>query len=270
MPRARDPLGARPLEGRRPFVADAAGRRDDLRRARLGARELPQHPRDHLRRRRHRQRGHPPGLRISRREPGLRRGVPGVLDHVHRPVARGDPPDGRQGAGASDRHAGGRSGDPGQRGGAQGLGRGARGVRSHRLPDHVQGGGRRRWSRDADRQRARRASSGLRRPVSPRPARRSARRRSTARSTSRTRATSRCRCSATATACACISASATARSSGDTRSSSRSLPRRSWPSGRATACARPRSPWPAAVNYVSAGHGRVPGRRTKATSTSSR
>ncbi len=52
---------------------------------------------------------------------------------------------------------------PGSEVALKGSRRGARGVRSHRLPDHVQGGGRRRWSRDADRQGAGRGRAGLRR-----------------------------------------------------------------------------------------------------------
>ena len=51
-----------------------------------------------------------PGLRLPRREPGLRRDLPRLRHHVHRPLARGDPAHGRQGPGARDGQAGGRAG----------------------------------------------------------------------------------------------------------------------------------------------------------------
>ena len=89
----------------------------------------------------------------------------------------------------------------------------------------------------------------------PRRPRRSVTRRSSSSPTSSAVITSRCRCWPTRTArCWCL-ASGSARSSGGTRRSSRSRPRRS-SSGRracATGCTPPRSPWPASVGYTGAG-----------------
>ena len=70
-----------------------------LHRAAGGARQLPQHPQHHLGRRHHRQRGHPSRLRTALRESRLRRdSLPRVRHHLHRSVAGGHPPHGRQGS----------------------------------------------------------------------------------------------------------------------------------------------------------------------------
>ena len=82
------------------------------------ARQLSQHRRHHLRRRAHRQRGDPSRLRLPRREPVLRRHLPGLRPHLHRPLAGGDPPHGRQGPGPRDRQAGRGAGGARQRGAA--------------------------------------------------------------------------------------------------------------------------------------------------------
>jgi acetyl-CoA carboxylase, biotin carboxylase subunit len=67
------------------------------------ARELPQHPGDHLGRDHHRRRRHPPRLRLPVRERRLRRDRRGARHHLHRPHARAHPPDGRQDRGQEDR-----------------------------------------------------------------------------------------------------------------------------------------------------------------------
>ena len=60
-------------------------------------------------------RGHPSGLRLPRRERRLRRGRRQGRHQVHRPVARGHAPHGRQGRGQGDRRQGRRAGGAGLR-----------------------------------------------------------------------------------------------------------------------------------------------------------
>ena len=54
---------------------------------------------DHRRRRDHGRRRDPSGLRLPGRERRVRRDLPALQHHVHRPHRRADPPDGRQGRG---------------------------------------------------------------------------------------------------------------------------------------------------------------------------
>ena len=115
--------------------------------------ELPQHAGDHRRGRGHRRRGDPPGLRLPVRERRLRRARREERLRVHRPDARIDPHDGRQGLGqAGD--------DQGRRALRAGLGRRAAATtrrrsssiaRDDRLPGDHQGRRRRRRPRHARR-----------------------------------------------------------------------------------------------------------------------
>ena len=157
--------------------------------------ELPQHPEHHLGRRDHRQRGDPSRLRLPGRERRLRRDLPGVRHHLHRPVARGHPAHGRQGPGARRwpsrrarrwcRAARGRSTawtrrrpSP-TRSAIRSSSRRRRAAAAAGCASCASG---RRWPAPTPRARPRRA------PPSAPPS-------STSRSSSRTRATSRCRCS---------------------------------------------------------------------------
>ena len=146
--------------------------------------------------------------------------------HLHRPVRRPHPHDGRQDPGEGDGRAARHSGRAGlARRGAR-RGRGGAHRRRDRLSGHRQGGGGRRRARHEGRRAsgrsAARALHGARRGA----ARPSATTRSISKSISAIRATSRSRCSATGRAGRCISASATARCSGDTRRSGRRRRRR--------------------------------------------
>ena len=202
------------------------------------------------------------GLRLPGRERGLRAGLPGSRPGVHRPFARGDRRDGRQGR-RQDADAGGRralhSRLPGRR---PERGAARRGGRAHRLPGDDQGqrpaaagaacGWRHRRAEFAALLRSARseAAERLRRPERDPRARRSWR-----------RATSRSRSSPTATATRSISASATARCSAATRRSSRRRRRRRWTPElreRMGATARGRGQ---GHRLRGRGHARVPARR---------
>ena len=163
VPGARHPHRDRAFDRRRALAARAGGRRVDLRGAQRRARQLSQHRRNHLRRRAHRQRGDPSRLRLPRRESVLRRHLPRLRAHLHRPLAGGDPPHGRQGPGPRHRQAGRGAGGAGQRGAAQGRGRGDRGRRRGRLSGDPEGGGRWRRARHAHRPQPDRGGPGLRR-----------------------------------------------------------------------------------------------------------
>ncbi len=141
-----------------------------------------------------------PGLRVPRRERGVRGHLRGVEDRVHRADGRSDSHDGRQGRRALRDDQGRRADHPRHAGAGRGRGRGA-GVRArHRISRHHQGGGRRRRQRHARGARSRRL-----RPLVPARAVRSAlrvrQRRRLRREVSRaTRATSSFRSSATRSA----------------------------------------------------------------------
>ena len=79
-----------------------AGRRGGVHRPGGVGPELPQHAGDHRHRRGHRRRGHPPRLRLPVGERRLRRARRAQRLRLHRPDARGDPHDGRQGHGQAD------------------------------------------------------------------------------------------------------------------------------------------------------------------------
>ena len=73
---------------------------------------VPEHLGDRLGRRDHGGRRDPPRLRLPLRERALRRDPPGLPHHLHRPVAGGDPQDGRQVARAADGGGGRRADGP--------------------------------------------------------------------------------------------------------------------------------------------------------------
>ena len=112
-------------------------------RAAAGERELPEHPVADRRRRDDRLRGGPPGLRLPRREPGLRRGLRRQRPRLRRPERGGDGAHGRQGAGEGGDARGRRAARP-RHGGRDDGRAGARGRRGGRLPGAAQGVGRRR------------------------------------------------------------------------------------------------------------------------------
>ncbi len=187
---------------------------------------LPEHRLARRGRGDHGRRRGPPGLRLPRRERPLRRDPRGRGARLDRPVAGGDPADGRQVRGEGDRRAARACRRcPARR--AAGVDRGrADPRRADRLPGPPEGrrGGRR--ARHARRPERQGAGGGVRARDPTRPSGRSATGASTSRSTSPSPGTSRSRSSATATGASSTSASASARSSGATRRSSRS--RRRW------------------------------------------
>ena len=158
------------------------------------------------------------GLRLPRRERGLRASRDRCGPDLGRAAARGDPPDGRQGGGEAHRARRRRADHSGLRRGRPERRRAHRGGERDRLSGDDQGRGRRRRARHAARRATRRV--GRRAEGRALGGRACVRRRTAAAGTrARTaRAISRCRCSPTSTAMSCISASATARCSGGTRS----------------------------------------------------
>ncbi len=215
-------------------------------------RQLSQPSPDHRRRGGRRRPGDPSGLRVSQREPRLRRFVPDERIRIHRPAPRRHPQDGPEDRGQTDR-----------RRGAGGLRAGLRRRRlqrcpgdaprpGDRLPDPHQGGRRRRRQGHADLpgrghldvalQTARNEAEAAFKNSSvyiekfiDRPA------------------TSRSRSSPTSTAMSSIAGTAIARSSAAIRSSSRNRPRRPCPWRFARARAMRPCGWPREAGYVNAG-----------------
>ncbi len=154
LPRAGD-RDRRGLQRGRPRVAARPlRRRRRLHRPAAQPRLLPPDSQHHRRRRDHRRRRHPSGLRLPGRERRVRRHLPGVEHHVHRPHRRSDPADGRQGdraaAGPGGRRADRARARPGR---STDVDEALRGRRGDRLPGHHQGDGRRRREGDAGRAR---------------------------------------------------------------------------------------------------------------------
>ena len=166
--------------------------------------------------------GDPPGLRLPRRERGLRPGLPRRRPDLHRAAARGDRGDGRQGS---------RQGGWPRRRACRWCRATTAALRTTAVP--ARGGATSSAFRCCSRPRraaaARACAWSRARTTSPRRSKaRGARRRPRSATsgccssaTSTRRATSRCRCSATATARSCICSSATARCSGAIRRCSR-------------------------------------------------
>ena len=88
---------ARPTASRCTSASPTTTSASARRRAGSPTSSIPQH---HRRRRDHRRRRHPPRLRLPGRERRVRRDLPGLEHHLHRPDRRPDPADGRQGHGA--------------------------------------------------------------------------------------------------------------------------------------------------------------------------
>ena len=187
------------FDRRRRRHACAPGRRERLHRPAAGARQLPQHPRDPVGRDHHRRRRDPSRLRLPVRERRFRGDGRGARLHLHRPVARAYPHDGRQGRRQGRRCASSACRCvPGSDGAVADARGGARSSpQRDRLPGADQGGRRRRRPRHEGGARRRRARRGASRVARSRgEGRLRQRRASTSRSTSTSRATSRSRCSA--------------------------------------------------------------------------
>ncbi len=183
---------------RRGCAARAPGRRRRVRRPRRGSRELPADPVDRRGGGHDRLRGRASRLRLSRREPRVRRGVRRQRPRLRRAAGGRDADDGRQDRGASRDARSGRADGARDRRGDDDFG-GAHGGRRDRLPGPAEGGVRRRRQGDAARRVPGRARGRVRRRGG-RGGRGVRRRHALRREGARTaRATSRSRCSATGT-----------------------------------------------------------------------